>query len=217
MPLRLVLADDAALIRQALAELLQRAGLEVVAQAGNAPSLLRAVAEHQPDIAIVDIRMPPTQTTEGIHAALQIRERFPAVGILLLSTHTEINDAVELFSATASSVGYLLKDSVSDLDELIGALTRISQGGTVLDPKLVVELLGRARRADPLDVLTPREREVVGLMAEGQSNAGIAKALWITHGAVEKHIKHIFSKLGIPATLDTHRRVLAVITFLEAR
>ena len=217
MPLRLVLADDAALIRQALAELLQRAGLEVVAQAGNAPSLLRAVAEHQPDIAIVDIRMPPTQTTEGIRAALQIRERFPATGILLLSTHTEINDAVELFSATASSVGYLLKDSVSDLDELIGALTRISQGGTVLDPKLVVELLGRARRADPLDVLTPREREVVGLMAEGQSNAGIAKALWITHGAVEKHIKHIFSKLGIPATLDTHRRVLAVITFLEAR
>ena len=217
MPLRLVLADDAALIRQALAELLQRAGVQVVAQAGNAPSLLRAVAEHQPDVAIVDIRMPPTQTTEGIRAALQIRERFPATGILLLSTHTEINDAVELFSATASSVGYLLKDSVSDLDELIGALTRISQGGTVLDPKLVVELLGRARRADPLDVLTPREREVVGLMAEGQSNAGIAKALWITHGAVEKHIKHIFSKLGIPATLDTHRRVLAVITFLEAR
>ena len=217
MPLRLVLADDAALIRQALAELLQRAGLEVVAQAGNAPSLLRAVEDHQPDIAIVDIRMPPTQTTEGIRAALQIRERFPAVGILLLSTHTEIDDAVELFSATASSVGYLLKDSVSDLDELTGALTRISQGGTVLDPKLVVELLGRARRTDPLDVLTPREREVVGLMAEGQSNTGIAQTLWITHGAVEKHIKHIFSKLGIPATLDTHRRVLAVITFLEAR
>jgi DNA-binding NarL/FixJ family response regulator len=217
MPLRLVLADDAALIRQALAELLQRAGVQVVAQAGNAPSLLRAVADHQPDVAIVDIRMPPTQTTEGIRAALQIRERFPATGILLLSTHSEIDEAVELFSATASGVGYLLKDSVSDLDELVGALTRISQGGTVFDPKLVAELLGRARRADPLDVLTPREREVVGLMAEGQSNAGIAKALWITHGAVEKHIKHIFSKLGIPATLDTHRRVLAVITFLEAR
>ena len=217
MPLRLVLADDAALIRQALAELLQRAGLDVVAQAGNAPSLLRAVEDHQPDIAIVDIRMPPAQTTEGIRAALQIRERFPATGILLLSTHTEIDDAVELFSATASSVGYLLKDSVSDLDELTGALTRISEGGTVLDPKLVVELLARARRADPLDVLTPREREVVGLMAEGQSNTGIAQTLWITHGAVEKHIKHIFSKLGIPATLDTHRRVLAVITFLEAR
>jgi DNA-binding NarL/FixJ family response regulator len=217
MPLRLVLADDAALIRQALAELLQRAGVQVVAEVGNAPSLLRAVEEHQPDVAIVDIRMPPTQTTEGIRAALQIREQFPAVGILLLSTHTEIDEAVELFSATANGVGYLLKDSVSDLDELVGALTRISQGGTVFDPKLVAELLGRARRADPLDVLTPREREVVGLMAEGQSNAGIAKALWITHGAVEKHIKHIFSKLGIPATLDTHRRVLAVITFLEAR
>jgi DNA-binding NarL/FixJ family response regulator len=217
MPLRLVLADDAALIRQALAELLQRAGVQVIAQVGNAPSLLRAVADHLPDVAIVDIRMPPTQTTEGIRAALQIRERFPATGILLLSTHTEIDEAVELFSATANGVGYLLKDSVSDLDELIGALTRISEGGTVFDPKLVAELLGRARRADPLDVLTPREREVVGLMAEGQSNAGIAKALWITHGAVEKHIKHIFGKLGIPATLDTHRRVLAVITFLEAR
>jgi DNA-binding NarL/FixJ family response regulator len=217
MPLRLVLADDAALIRQALAELLQRAGVQVVAQVGNAPSLLRAVADHLPEVAIVDIRMPPTQTTEGIRAALQIRERFPATGILLLSTHTEIDEAVELFSATANGVGYLLKDSVSDLDELIGALTRISEGGTVFDPKLVAELLGRARRTDPLDVLTPREREVVGLMAEGQSNAGIAKALWITHGAVEKHIKHIFSKLGIPATLDTHRRVLAVITFLEAR
>src|SRR6478672_7863336 len=217
MPLRLVLADDKALIRHALAELLQRAGVQVVAQAGNAPSLLRAVDEHQPDVAIVDIRMPPTQTTEGISAALQIRERFPATGILLLSTHTEIDEAVELFSATANGVGYLLKDSVSDLDELTGALTRISQGGTVLDPKLVVELLGRARRTDPLDVLTPREREVVGLMAEGQSNAGIAKALWITHGAVEKHIKHIFSKLGFFSSFGDHRRVLAVITFLEAR
>ena len=217
MPLRLILADDAALIRRALAELLERADVQVVAQAGNAPSLLRAVEDHQPDVAIVDIRMPPTHTTEGIHAALQIRERFPAVGILLLSTHAQIDDAVELFSATASSVGYLLKDSVSDLDELIDALTRISQGGTVFDAKLVTELLSRARRTDPLDALTPREREVVGLMAEGQSNAGIAKALWVTPGAVEKHIKHIFSKLGIPATPGTHRRVLAVITFLEAR
>jgi serine/threonine-protein kinase PknK len=149
MPLRLVLADDAALIRRACG--CQR-----------------------------------WQCRAGVP-----RERFPAVGILLLSTHTEIDDAVELFSATASSVGYLLKDSVSDLDELTGALTRISEGGTVFDPKLVVELLGRARRADPLDVLTPREREVVGLMAEGQSNTGIAQTLWITHGAVEKHIKHI--------------------------
>jgi len=217
MPLRLVLADDAALIRQALAELLQRAGVEVVAQAGNAPSLVRAVQDNQPDVAIIDIRMPPTQTREGIHAALEIRELFPAVGTLLLSTHAQIDDAVELFSATASSVGYLLKDSVSDLDELIDALTRISEGGTVLDPKLVVELLAARRRIDPLDALTPRECEVLALMAQGQSNAGIAKALWITHGAVEKHIKHIFAKLKIPATSDIHRRILAVITFLETR
>jgi DNA-binding NarL/FixJ family response regulator len=217
MPLRVVLADDAALIRQALAELLQRAGVQVVAQAGNAPSLLCAVEEHQPDVAIVDIRMPPTQTSEGIRAALEIRDRFPAVGILLLSTFTEIDEAVELFTATASRVGYLLKDSIADLGELTSALTRISEGGTVFDSKLVVELLGRTRRTDPLDALTPREREVLALMAEGQSNARIAKTLWITPGAVEKHIRHIFRRLAIPATPDTHRRVLAVITFLEAR
>jgi DNA-binding NarL/FixJ family response regulator len=217
MPLRLVLADDAALIRQALAELLERAGMCVVAQAGNAPSLLRAVEEHQPDVAIIDIRMPPTQTTEGIHAALQIRQRFPAVGILLLSTYTQIDEAVELFTATASRVGYLLKDSVADLDELTGALTRINEGGTVFDPKLVAELLGRTRRTDPLAGLTARERQVLALMAEGRSNAGIAKTIWVTDGAVEKHVRHIFGKLGIPATPDTHRRVLAVITFLDAR
>jgi DNA-binding NarL/FixJ family response regulator len=217
MPLRLVLADDAALIRQALAELLERAGMHVVAQAGNAPSLLRAVDEHRPDAAIIDIRMPPTQTTEGIHAALQIRQQFPAVGILLLSTYTQIDDAVELFTATASRVGYLLKDSVADLDELTGALTRISEDGTVFDPKLVAELLGRTRRTDPLDALTPRERQVLALMAEGRSNAGIANTIWITNGAVEKHVRHIFRKLGIPATPDTHRRVLAVITYLDAR
>ena len=217
MPLRLVLADDAALIRQALAELLERAGMHVVAQAGNAPSLLRAVEEHQPDVAIIDIRMPPTQTTEGIHAALQIRQQFPAVGILLLSTYTQIDEAVELFTATASRVGYLLKDSVADLDELTGALTRISEGGTVFDPKLVAELLGRTRRTDPLTALTPRERQVLALMAEGRSNAGIAKTIWVTDGAVEKHVRHIFGKLGIPATPDAHRRVLAVITFLDAR
>jgi serine/threonine-protein kinase PknK len=217
MPLRVVLADDAALIRQALADLLRRAGIQVLAQAGNAPLLLRAVEEYQPDVAIIDIRMPPTHTTEGIRAARQIRDEFPAVGILLLSTHTEIVEAVELFTAAPRRVGYLLKDSVADLDELTGALTRISEGGTVFDPKLVVELLGRARRADPIDALTPREREVLALMAAGQSNAGIAKTLWITQSAVEKHINHIFSKLGVPATLDSHQRVLAVIAFLDAR
>jgi DNA-binding NarL/FixJ family response regulator len=217
MSLRVVLADDAALIRQALGELLERAGVQVVAQAGNGPSLLRAVEEHRPDVAIVDIRMPPTQTCEGIRAALQIRDRFPDVGILLLSTFTEIDEAVELFTATASRVGYLLKDSVADLGELTSALTRISEGGTVFDSRLVVELLGRTRRTDPLDALTPRERGVLALMAEGQSNTGIAKTLWVTPGAIEKHIRHIFRKLAIPATPDTHRRVLAVITFLEAR
>ena len=217
MSLRVVLADDAALIRQALAELLERAGVQVVAQAGNGPSLLRAVEEHRPDVAIVDIRMPPTQTCEGIRAALQIRDRFPSVGILLLSTFTEIDEAVELFTATASRVGYLLKDSVADPGELTSALTRISEGGTVFDSRLVVELLGRTRRTDPLDALTPRERGVLALMAEGQSNTGIAKTLWVTPGAIEKHIRHIFRKLAIPATPDTHRRVLAVITFLEAR
>jgi PAS domain S-box-containing protein len=217
LTLRVVLADDAALIREALAELLARAGVEVAAQAGDPTSLLRAVAEHEPDVALIDIRMPPTQTREGIRAALEIRDRFPDVGILLLSTHVEVKEAVELFSATASRVGYLLKDSVSNLDELIDALTRISEGGTVLDPKLVVELLGRARHTKPLDALTPRERDVVALMAEGRSNAGIAKALWVTEGAIEKHIKHIFNKLGIPAAPDSHRRVLAVITFLDGR
>jgi serine/threonine-protein kinase PknK len=217
MSLRVVLADDAALIRQALGELLERAGVQVVAQAGNGPSLLRAVEEHRPDVAIVDIRMPPTQTCEGIRAALQIRDRFPSVGILLLSTFTEIDEAVELFTATASRVGYLLKDSVADLGELTSALTRISEGGTVFDSRLVVELLGRTRRTDPLDALTPRERGVLALMAEGQSNTGIAKTLWVTPGAIEKYIRHIFRKLAIPATPDTHRRVLAVITFLEAR
>jgi DNA-binding NarL/FixJ family response regulator len=216
MSLRVVLADDAALIRQALGELLERAGVQVVAQAGNGPSLLRAVEEHRPDVAIVDIRMPPTQTCEGIRAALQIRDRFPSVGILLLSTFTEIDEAVELFTATASRVGYLLKDSVADLGELTSALTRISEGGTVFDSRLVVELLGRTRRTDPLDALTPRERGVLALMAEGQSNTGIAKTLWVTPGAIEKHIR-LFRKLAIPATPDTHRRVLAVITFLEAR
>ena len=176
-----------------------------------------AVEEHQPDVAIIDIRMPPTHTTEGIRAARQIRDQFPAVGILLLSTHTEIDEAVELLTAAPRRVGYLLKDSVADLDELTGALARISDGGTVFDSKLVVELLGRARRADPLDALTSREREVLALMAEGQSNAGIAKTLWITQSAVEKHINRIFSKLGVHATLDTHQRVLAVIAFLDAR
>jgi DNA-binding NarL/FixJ family response regulator len=214
---KVVLADDAALIRGAVAQLLEGGGVEVAAQVGTAAQLLAAVEEHRPDVAVVDIRMPPTQTNEGIRAALEIRQRFPEVGILLLSTHVEVEEAVELFSSAARGVGYLLKDSVSDLDELVDALTRVAEGGTVLDSKLVVELLQQRRRADPLEELTPREREVLALMAEGRSNKGIAKTLWVTEGAVEKHSKSIFSKLGLPATTDDHRRVLAVVTFLNAR
>jgi serine/threonine-protein kinase PknK len=215
--LRVVLADDAALIRGAVAQLLEDGGVEVLAQVGTPIQLLAAIEEHQPDVALVDIRMPPSYTDEGIRAALEIRQRFPEVGILLLSTHVEVEEAVDLFSSAARRVGYLLKDSVSDLDELVDALTRIAEGGTVLDSKLVVELLDQRRRTDPLEALTPREREVLALMAEGRSNAGIAKMLWVTEGAVEKHIKSIFGKLGLPATTDDHRRVLAVVTFLNAR
>jgi DNA-binding NarL/FixJ family response regulator len=215
--LRVVLADDAALIRGAVAQLLEDGGVEVLAQVGTPAQLLAAIEEHQPDVALVDIRMPPSYTDEGIRAALEIRQRFPEVGILLLSTHVEVEEAVDLFSSAARSVGYLLKDSVSALDELVDALTRIAEGGTVLDSKLVVELLEQRRRTDPLEALTPREREVLALMAEGRSNDGIAKTLWVTKGAVEKHIKSIFGKLGLPATTDDHRRVLAVVTFLNAR
>ena len=197
MPLRLVLADDAALIRQALAELLQQAGVEV----GNAPSLVRAVENNRPDVAIIDIRMPPTQTREGIHAALEIRELSPAVGILLLSTHTQIDDADEPFPATATRVGYLLKDSMSDLDELAGALTRISEGGTVLDPSSS----SNCSRPDSGQTPSTRSRHENARCSrswpKGQSNAGIAKTLWITCSAAEKQIKHIFAKLGIPPPL----------------
>ena len=217
MTLRVVLADDAALIRGALAQLLEDGGVEVLAQVGTPVQLLAAIDEHQPDVALVDIRMPPSFSDEGIRAALEIRRRFPEVGILLLSTHVEVEEAVDLFSSAARGVGYLLKDSVSDLDELVDALTRIAEGGTVLDSRLVVELLEQRRQTDPLDALTPREREVLALMAEGRSNDGIAKTLWVTKGAVEKHIKSIFGKLGLPATTDDHRRVLAVVTFLNAR
>ena len=217
MPLRIVLADDAALIRGAVAQLLEDVGVAVVAQVGTASALLAAVEEHRPDVALVDIRMPPSYTDEGIRAALEIRNRFPEIGILLLSTHVEVDEALDLFTSAARRVGYLLKDSVSAVDELVDALTRIAEGGTVIDPKLVVELVEQRRRTDPLEALTPREREVLTLMAEGRSNDAIARALWVTKGAVEKHIKSIFGKLGLPATTDDHRRVLAVITFLNAR
>ena len=215
--LRVVVADDAAVIRQALAELLARSGIEVVAQAGDATTLLEEVERHSPDIAITDIHMPPTQTQEGIRAAMEIRRRFPGVGLLLLSSYVEVNEAIGLFGEAATGVGYLLKDSVADVDQMLDALERISEGEIVLDAKLVGDLLGRPERPDPLAPLTAREREVVELMAQGRSNAAIARMLWITEGAVEKHVKHVLGKLRIPAAPDTHRRVLAVLTFLEAR
>jgi PAS domain S-box-containing protein len=215
--LRVVVADDAAVIRQALAELLARSGVDVVAQAGDAATLLEEVERHSPDIAITDIHMPPTQTQEGARAALEIQRRFPGVGLLLLSSYIEVSEAIDLFGEAASGVGYLLKDSVANVDQLLDALERISEGEIVLDPRLVLDLLGRSKRPDPLAALTPREREVVDLMAQGRSNAAIARTLWISEGGVEKHIKHIFGKLQIPAAPDTHRRVLAVLTFLEAR
>jgi PAS domain S-box-containing protein len=216
--LRVVLADDAAMVRQGLAELLGRSGIEVVAQVGDAPALLREVERHSPDIAVVDIHMPPTQTQEGVRAAIDIRHRFPGVGILLLSSHAEPEEAIGLFTtAAASGVGYLLKDSVVNVDQLLDALERINRGETVLDPKLVVDLLRRGAQPEPLEALTPREREVLALMAEGRSNAGIARTLWLAEGTVEKHVKHIFRHLGLPDAPDDHRRVLAVIAFLEAR
>jgi DNA-binding NarL/FixJ family response regulator len=215
--LRVVIADDAAMIRHALVELLDSSGIEVLAQVGDAPALLQEVERHSPDIAIVDIHMPPTQTQEGVHAAIEIGQRFPHVGILLLSSFVASREVIELFEAAPSGVGYLLKDSVADVDQLLDALERIGEGGIVLDPKLALDLVGKTVRPDPLEVLTAREREVVELMAEGRSNAAIAEALWVTEGAVEKHIRHIFRKLRLPAAPDTHRRVLAVLAFLDAR
>jgi DNA-binding NarL/FixJ family response regulator len=217
MPLRLVLADDTALIRQALAELLQWAGVEVVAQVGKAPLLVRAVEDTQPDVAIIDIRMPPTQTREGIHAELEIREHFPAVGILLLSTNTQIDDAVELFSATPPASA---TSSRTQCPTSMNSSTR-SRDSAKAAPSSTPSSSSHCSRPDGGQTPSTRSRHenarCLRSMAQGQSNAGIAKTLWITHGAVEKHIKHIFAKLGIPTTTDTHRRVLAAITFLETR
>jgi PAS domain S-box-containing protein len=215
--LRVVVADDAAMIRHGLVELLGSNGIVVVAEAGDPETLLEEVERHAPDIAIVDIHMPPTQTQEGVRAAIEIRHRFPSVGILLLSSYVELREVIDLFAATARGVGYLLKDSVANVDQLLGALERISEGGIVLDEKLVFDVIGRLERPDPLEALTAREREVVELMAQGRSNTAIASTLWVTEGAVEKHVKHIFSKLEIPVAPETHRRVLAVLTYLDAR
>jgi DNA-binding NarL/FixJ family response regulator len=213
---RVILADDDVLLREGLASLLERAHFVVVGQAGDGAGLLALVREQRPDLVVVDIRMPPTHSTEGLKAAVVIREEFPEIGIVVLSAHVEVEHAMELV-ATGERSGYLLKSRVTDVDEFIATLDRISRGGSVVDPAIVQELVAAQRVNDPLDELTPREREVLALMAEGRSNAGIAHQLWVTEGTVEKHVRSILAKLRLPETGDDHRRVLAVVTFLEAR
>jgi DNA-binding NarL/FixJ family response regulator len=213
---RVVLADDSLLLREGVARLLEDAGLEVVAQSGDAEDLLRKVGAHKPDVAVVDVRMPPTHTDEGLRAAAEIRERFPDVGVLVLSQYIEEAYAMELLSSDAAGVGYLLKDRVADLDRFVDAVKRVGEGGSALDPEVVSRLLGRRRQADPLAEISPREREVLQLMAEGRSNHAIATELVVTERAVEKHVTSIFTKLNLPPTADDHRRVLAVLTYLRA-
>jgi DNA-binding NarL/FixJ family response regulator/class 3 adenylate cyclase len=213
---RVVLADDSVLLREGIARLLEDAGFEVVAQSGTAEDLLRHVGMHKPDVALIDIRMPPTQTDEGLRAAQQIRERWPETGVLVLSQYVEPAYAMELLGENAEGVGYLLKDRVSDVDEFAAAVRRVAEGGSALDPAVVSQLVGRRRRDDPLEELTPREREVLELMAQGRSNQAVAESLVITLRAVEKHVTSIFSKLRLPATAEDHRRVLAVLTYLRS-
>jgi DNA-binding NarL/FixJ family response regulator len=215
--LTVVLADDAVLVREGLARIVTQGGMEVVAQCGDADQLLSAVATLRPSIAIVDIRMPPNHTREGLDAARRIRKEYPSVAVMLLSSYIEVEDAMELLAAPDGHAGYLLKESVTNIDEFLGALRTVANGGSVVDPTLVAQLFGRQRRADPLAQLTPREREVLEFMARGKSNAGIARELWVTEGAVEKYIKNILSKLEIGADAEGHRRVLAVLAYLNSR
>ena len=213
--IRVVLADDSVLLREGVALLLSESGFDVVAQSGDAEDLLRHVGMHKPDVAVVDIRMPPTYTDEGLRAARTIRERYPDTGVLVLSQYVESGYALDLLSESAEGVGYLLKDRVSDVEQFAESVRRVAEGGSALDPAVVSQLIGRQRVDDPLDELTPREREVLELMAEGRSNQAIADRLFVTLRAVEKHVTSIFSKLDLPASTDDHRRVLAVLMFLR--
>jgi DNA-binding NarL/FixJ family response regulator len=213
---RVIVAEDDVLLREGIASLLSGAGFDVVGQAGDANTLHDVVREHVPDLAIIDIRMPPTQTWEGLDAARSIRAEFPDIGILLLSAHVEIETAIDLLEG-GRRIGYLLKSRVMRVADVVDALERISRGGSVVDPALVQELVAQRHRDDPLAELTPRERDVIALMAEGHSNNGIAGRLFVTEGAVEKHVRSIMAKLQLPATQDSHRRVLAVLIFLAAR
>jgi DNA-binding NarL/FixJ family response regulator len=213
---RVVLADDDVLLREGVASLLEQSRFDVVGRAGDVTELLDHVRAHQPDLAIVDIRMPPTHSTEGLDAVRIIRDELPHVAILVLSAHAEVEHAMDLL-ASGERTGYLLKSRITDVDDFLENLDRIINGGSVVDPALVRELVAARRVEDPLDDLSPREREVLALMAEGRSNAGIAHRLWVTEGTVEKHVRSILSKLTLPETGEDHRRVLAVLTFLEAR
>ena len=214
--MRIVLGEDSLLLREGLARLLEATGHEVVGQAGDAEDLLRKAGAHKPDVVIVDVRMPPTFSDEGIRAALEIRARRPGTPVLVLSEYVESSYALELFADGTDGLGYLLKQRVSDLDRFLDAVGRVAAGGSALDPEVVSHLLGRQRAGDPLGRLTPRETEVLALMAEGRSNHAISEQLVITERAVEKHVTSIFSKLELPPTADSHRRVLAVLKYLQA-
>jgi DNA-binding NarL/FixJ family response regulator len=214
--MRVVLADDSVLLREGIARLLEDAGFEVVGQAGNADELMLKVRSYKPDVAIVDIRMPPTHTDEGLLAAREIREKHPGTGVLVLSQYIEAGYALDLLADSAEGVGYLLKDRVSDVKEFAGAVRRVGDGGSALDPTVVSQLVGRRRKDDPLGELTPRELEVLELVAEGRSNQAIAEQLFITLRAVEKHVTSIFQKLRLPADAADHRRVLAALTYLRS-
>jgi DNA-binding NarL/FixJ family response regulator len=211
-----VVADDSVLFREGIVRLLEDAGYEVVGQAGDAEDLVRKVKAHKPAAAVVDIRMPPNNTDDGLRAARQIREELPGTGVLVLSQYVEEGYALDLVADSAEGVGYLLKDRVADVERFTDAVLRVAEGGSALDPEVVSQLLGRHRRDDPLEELTGREREVLELMAEGRSNRAIAEQLVITERAVEKHVTSIFSKLDLPPTAEDHRRVLAVLRFLRA-
>jgi DNA-binding NarL/FixJ family response regulator len=214
--MRVVIAEDSVLLRAGLTRLLTDAGEDVVAAVGDGNALVDLVDRHRPDIAIVDVRMPPTHTDEGLRAALTIRQRWPDIGVLVLSQYVEERYAAELLSGDASRVGYLLKDRVADVVDFVAAVRQVGGGGTALDPEVIAQLLARSRRRDPLERLSRREREVLALMAEGRSNSSIAETLVVSDGAVEKHISNILTKLDLPATEQGHRRVLAVLRWLEA-
>jgi len=214
--MRIVIAEDSAVLRDGLVSLLTDRRHEVVAAVGDGDALRAAVAEHRPDVAVVDIRMPPTHTDEGLRAAIALRRDHPSVGVLVFSQYIETRYAAELLAGRSDGVGYLLKDRVADVSDFVTALTRVAAGETVLDPEVVTQLLGASRKADTLGTLTGREREVLELMAEGRSNAAIAKALFLTDGSVEKHVTNIFAKLGLPPSEADNRRVLAVLRYLES-